>query len=349
MGSNFSVVKHTSLDALSEKVLDFIRTLDIYYQPEFLICDAKMQGGDYELAIFENAGNFWVYPYIVVPIANTPYFDITSPYGYAGPAANDNALQAMAEQSFMHYIAERGNIVCEFVRYHPVYNEHLLFEKDISNLVNRRVVLVNTVDPNDIWMNQFSATNRNLVRKMENDNFTWLIKPFKKEDLPEFNKAYQANMVHSGATDYYFFPLSYFEELIHNIDYKLQIVHVQKDGVTYASALFFISGNLATYFLSARNLSFPKIPASNLLLSKMATWCVEHGISLLNLGGGLSLDESDHLFKFKSNFSKQIKNFHIGKRIHGRDLYKQLQENYILTHGEESYQQVKHILQFYRY
>ena len=106
------------------EVLKFIRTLDIYYQPEFLACDAKMQNGTYEIAVYTSGSNIWVYPYIVLPIKETAYFDISSPYGYAGPVATSNEIQPEAEQLFVDYIRSKQNIATEFVRYHHIYNEN---------------------------------------------------------------------------------------------------------------------------------------------------------------------------------------------------------------------------------
>jgi hypothetical protein len=329
------------------EVLKFIRTLDIYYQPEFLACDAKMQNGTYEIAVYTSGTNIWVYPYIVLPIKETAYFDISSPYGYAGPVATSNEIQPEAEQLFVDYIRSKQNIATEFVRYHHIYNENNFFQIDIKNLLNRRVVVLETKDQDDIWMNQFSGTNRNLVRKLEKEGFTWSVKPFEITDIEAFDKAYRANMVHSGAGDFYFFTQDFYAEMIEQLGEKLLFAKVERDGETYASALFFVSGKMVTYYLSARNLDHPKVPGSNLLLSKMAFWSQENGMKLLNFGGGLSLDENDFLFKFKSNFGKQIKDFTIGKRVHQPAIYKELQEKFIARNGEEAFQKVKHILQFY--
>jgi hypothetical protein len=40
--------------------------------------------------------------------------------------------------------------------------------------------------------------------------------------------------------------------------------------------------------------------------------------------------------------------FYIGKRIYQKNIYQQLTEKFIAENGSEKYNQVKHILQFYR-
>ena len=56
----------------------------------------------------------------------------------------------------------------------------------------------------------------------------------------------------------------------------------------------------------------------------------------------------DSLFKFKANFSKQTKDFYIGKRIHNPMAYDHLKSEYIAKYNEEKFESVKAILQFYR-
>nr|WP_294858253.1 peptidoglycan bridge formation glycyltransferase FemA/FemB family protein [uncultured Fluviicola sp.] len=348
METQLRIYTKDTISLLEAKIAVFLKTLDIYYQPEFLACDAKMQNGEYEIAVCSKEDQIWIYPYILLPIEGTGYFDLSSPYGYAGPVSNSTDITLKAEELFLEYISNKQTVVTEFVRYHYLYNEQHFFQREIANLLNRRVVLVPTQDQENIWMKEFSGTNRNLVRKLEKESFTWSVAPFTKEDVPAFDEAYRTTMIHSGADDFYFFSKEFYLEMIDKLGEKLLLAKVEKENEIYSSALFFVSGGIVTYYLSARNLNYPKVPGSNLLLSKMAFWAQENRMNILNFGGGLSLDENDHLFKFKSNFGKQVKDFHIGKRIHQPELYKKLQDQFIAKKGVSAYQKVKHILQFYR-
>lgn len=339
----------------SENIDDFISTwgariqpLDIYYQPSFLACDAAMQKGTFEIATYTDGENYWLYPYIILPITNTPYFDLSSPYGYAGPITSSITFGKKVEVLFLEHIENRGDIVTEFIRYHFIYNQHYKFEQNIHNLLNRRIVVLNTNKSVDLWLEQCSSTNRNLVRKLEKEGYLWSEKQFELKDVTVFDDAYRKNMIHSKASDFYFFDTSFYESLITQLGDKIRIAYVIKDNIVYASALFFVSGETVTYYLSARNLDYPKVPASNLLLTKISFWAQDNGYSYFNLGGGLSLAEDDFLFKFKKNFGKDIYDFMIGKRIVQQALYEELKLNYISTYGKEKYEKVKHLLQFYR-
>lgn len=328
---------------------DMLKTLDIYYQPSFLLSDARMQKGKAEVftCIDSISGDSFIYPYIRISISKSDFEDLTSPYGYAGPYSTSAELFKQAEQKFISYCKEQG-FVTEFIRYHYLYNDELKFSVDCKNIENRTVVLLDlTIDKDDIWMRQFSSTNRNLVRKLEKDEFQWKIKPFERSDIKAFQKIYAETMSNASADDFYLFSDDFYLDLIKGLKNDIQICWVEKSDEIYAMSLLFTSGGIATYFLSGRNINYPKISSTNFLLSEIAFWAKENNCILLNFGGGLSLSKDDRLFKFKQNFSKTEKSFYIGKRIHNIQAYESLTDEFIQKHGSEKYQNVKHILQFY--
>ncbi len=329
---------------------EVLSLLDIYYLPSFLAADAFMQGGQYELFTVKTRQGVWIYPYILVPIAETEWYDLCSPYGYAGPYCNDSDLFDNAEQAFLTYI-QNQNIVTEFVRYHYLYNatDSRRFRHNITNLENRTIVLLNcTKGTESIWEKSFSSTNRNLVRKLRKGDYRWHWRAFRTEDIAFFSDMYNDTMKHAQAAKFYYFDHAFYQLLIQLLGEKLKIAIVEKDGFIFSAALFFQNSNIITYYLSARNLDFPKITSSNFLLSEVSLWAAEHGFKWLNFGGGLTSDEKDRLYQFKRNFSTETSQFYIGKRIHNIEKYQQLIDRYIEEYGEEQFANVKHILQFYR-
>jgi hypothetical protein len=344
---HFNQASRTEFEQTFAQILE---QLDIYYQPGFLACDAHMQGGHYELFTVTSGQGVWIYPYVKRPIADTHWIDISSPYGYAGPYCNDPALFERAEKEFLDY-SQTQNVVTEFVRYHYLYNENIghRFKHNIVNLENRTLVLLDTTQaPQTIWEKSFSTTNRNLVRKLQKEGYQWHWRTFQESDISAFSEMYKATMNHAQATDFYYFDTAFYQELIQELGDKLKIAAIEKAGVVFGTALFFLSGKILTYYLSARNLDFPKVTASNLLLSQVSLWAAENGFECVNFGGGLTDDAEDRLYKFKRNFSPTTQKFYIGKRIHHAENYRQLIDEYIQNNGAENYAKVKHILQFYR-
>jgi hypothetical protein len=326
-----------------------INELDIYYQPQFLIAEALMQKGKFEIFTCQLNDAVFIYPYILLPFKDGNHVDMISPYGYCGPFCNDESFFEQAESKFIEF-AKNKNVVSEFIRYHWLYNneEKFRFKNAVQNIENRNIVVLDTKrDFETIWKESYSSTNRNVIRKVEKEGFLWDIKKFENSDICTFLTIYNATMKNSGATDFYYFNESYFENLIKNLGPKLRFCTVTKEHVIYGVSLFFISENIVTYYLSGRNVNYPKISATNFLLSKMIEWCTTHKIAYFNLGGGLSNDIEDSLFKFKRNFSKELYSFYIGKRIHNVEYYEYLKKDYIKKNGVTKYENVRHLLQFY--
>jgi len=348
MDLNFKFYNQHNIESLSSDVHHFIRTLDIYYQPEFLQCDAKHQNGHYEIAVTKYGEQIWVYPYLVIPIPNTNWFDLASPYGYAGPVSNSPELFKLSELEFLDRIKSRSNIITEFVRYHYQYNAHSKFEHEINNQLNREIFLLPTKNHEEVWTKHFSGTNRNIYRKMQSEQFEFTIDAFRQEDIHDFQEAYHKTMNHLNASNFYYFSNSYFEDIQRSLKENLLIARVKFKDVVYATALFFKSNKTLTYFLSARNLDFPKVAATNFLLSNAAFWAEKNNFNHLNFGGGMSMDPKDSLLKFKSQFTTEKRPFFIGKRIHQQNLYEELVALYKAQFGSNEFDKVKHILQFYR-
>lgn len=349
MGSNFQIFNEsTQLDYL-KLLSDSELELDIYYDPSFLSIDAKIQGGDFEIFVYKEHNELFIYPYIKLPFEEEKfkeYFDLSSPYGYCGPYCTSDSIFHEAEIAFIDYI--KNNCVTEFVRYHYLYNEQQKFDQQIQNIQNRTVVTLNTtLDWDTIWTKEFSSTNRNLIRKLEKEEYDFVVTD-KKEDLLGFTEMYYSTMKNAGASDFYYFDKELINRLYTDLGEKIFLVKVEKENVVYSYSLFFISGGIGTYYLSARNVEYSKVPATNYLLAKAAEILKEKGAMILNFGGGLTNEQDDYLFKFKRNFSKETKEFFIGKRIHNNEIYNQITEDWIEKYGTEKYSTVKHILQFYR-
>lgn len=349
MGIKFQIFNEsTQLDYL--KLLhDFKLELDIYYYPSFLSNDAKIQGGEFEIFVYIEQNEIFIYPYIKLPFEQEKfkgYFDLSSPYGYCGPYCTSESIFQEAEIAFIDYI--KNYCVTEFVRYHYLYNEQQKFTKQIHNIQNRTIVTLNTtLDWDTIWTKEFSSTNRNLVRKLEKEKYNFFVTK-EKEDLLGFTEMYYSTMKNVGASDFYYFDKELINRLYADLGEKIFLVKVEKENVVYSYSLFFISGGIGTYYLSARNVNYPKIPATNFLLAKTAELLKEKGAFILNFGGGLTNEKDDFLFKFKSNFSKEKKEFFIGKRIFNNSIYNQLINDWIGLYGNNEYEKRKNILQFYR-
>jgi len=339
--------------AYSSFISDRNLELDVYFDFDFLNVDAKLQNGSLEIFCVTDGPNFFLYPYVRLdfptehPVMGkfAGQYDITSPYGYCGPISNDENLFKRAEQVFIAYAAETS-IVSEFVRYH--YDSPYHFENDIVNIHNRNIVLLDLALGEDtIWTNEFSGSNRNLIRRMQKEGYEFKTKRDARS-IDEFVSLYFDTMRHANATNFYFFSRGYFHELFNKLGDKIELGMVQLRDVTYCAALCLKFNDYLTYFLSGRKIDSGTVPATNFAIYNFMKIGISEGRKKFNLGGGHSISAQDSLFKFKSNFSKRTSLFYIGKRIFNKLVYKDLCENFIDKNGLEAFNKVNGLLHFYR-
>ena len=337
-----------NIENYNQLLLDFNIKLDIYYYSSYLSFDAKIQGGQYEIFVLTENEYIFIYPYIKVGFNISELknkFDIIAPYGYSGPYSSNPLFFKKSEKLFINYASTF--CITEFVRYHYLYNIESRFEININNILNRKIVTISFLKNfEDIWKNSFSATNRNIFRKLEKNSFNFSI--CSNTEIEKFMIMYYKTMENVKANEFYYFKYEIVEEMIKELNNDILLVKVEKEEITFCYSLFFIKNGFATYYLSARNHSFSNIPTTNFLLSKSIQYLSSKGINIINLGGGQVFDDSDPLFKFKKNFSKETHDFYIGKRIYDKASYDLLKTNWIISNGQENFKKIENILQFYR-
>jgi len=325
--------------------------LDAFYHPEYLTANADYTDSSWEVFCSTSDSDFFVYPYLVktIYIRDFEIRDITSAYGYSGPACSSEHLGKKTEIAFLEY-CKHQEFVSEFVRYH--YDSHLTYMFRIGSeiLLNRKLVILNlTQEWQTIWQQQFSKTNRNLVRKGINNGFRLATTP--EITVKQFGRLYNEHMKSKRTGNFYYFDERYFDDLLFAKDraYQGQLFGIVKDKELFSAAMFLKSGPYTTYFLSARNLAHSNSSNMNLLLSKSIQFFCENenGVRFLNLGGGVSVSPDDSLLKFKKVFGGDLIKFFIGKRIFDKEKYHLIQKIWLEQHGQEEEHRVKSILQFY--
>ena len=308
--------------------------MDIYFEPEYGKLNEQIEGGIAETFRFscEYGAIRSVYIKRKVPylIDGEQYFDAITPYGYGGPAITEcvdreKLLAAYAEAYRQHCAEER--IVDEFVRFHPLAENALDFGGLYEIVYNRNTIAVDLTDDNYSGV-QFSPDCRNMIRKATKKGVTVEVDT-ECEHLADFIHLYYITMDKNSASDYYYFDESYFERLKAIPVNKLVLVNGFVEGEIIASAMFMCSGEYMHYHLSSTNPEFYSYAANNLILATAIEYGKEQGLKWLHLGGGLTSDEKDRLFKFKRNFGRtenNLKDFYIGKAVFMPEIFDKLCE-----------------------
>lgn len=255
------------------------------------------------------------------------WYDIVTPYGYGGPiiteCKNKEKLLDQFTENFTEYCAN-NNIVSEFIRFHPIFENALDFQNIYDVTYSRHTVGTNLKDYDDPVQAEFSKSLRKEIRKAEKNGVTvkTILGP---QDLSVFKKLYEETMDRNGAEDYYYFPDSYYEYILKYLNkFVLEIQLIYEDEII-ASEMYFIEGDLMHAHLLGSNQKMLDLNAGALLEATAARWGHEHGYRYIHHGGGRTSAEDDSLYTYKKKYGKNTEfDFYVGKKIWNKEKYDEL-------------------------
>lgn len=248
------------------------------------------------------------------------YFDIVTPYGYGGWLMEGDATDRL----FKAYSAwaEDHHIVSEFVRFHPMVQNHK-FCTDFYDVVQLgEVVHMDISDRNRIWEN-LSSKNRNVIRKAINNQVKIYNGRF-PQIFGQFREIYNKTMDKDHAEDYYYFNEEFYWSILEDLPENAQVFFAEKDGLVIAASIILAANGHMNYHLSGSLREYSTLAPTNLLLYKAALWGNANGYKTLYLGGGVGSGE-DSLFRFKRAFYRgELNHFYIGEKVLNQEVYDQL-------------------------
>lgn len=253
------------------------------------------------------------------PIKDTPYWDLSSPYGYAGYFTNSTdssflkrALTQQAQEAL------RCNIIAEFIRFHPLYCNAQVFAPFLDFFSQERLVIEVDMDTTKRWQN-YGSKERNKMRKALRD---FEVKP--SIDIESFYNLYCETMDKRKAKNFYYFSLDYFKKIL-ALDNSIML-EAKKDNQLHSMSIFLFDSLVSYYHLTANSTSNISIQsgATRSILETFFQFAEKKNIRSCILGGGTTSSEQDSLFLFKKQFSPIIKPFFIGGKIYNYDIFNAL-------------------------
>ncbi|MEP5341510.1 MAG: GNAT family N-acetyltransferase [Algibacter sp.] len=301
---------------------DFYHTFD-YHEL------SKQEGEKIILLKYTENESIICIPLIIRRIENTTYFDATSVYGYSGPLMkniNENFNNSEFVTALNQYFHD-NNIVSVFSRLNPYINNQdftLVGMGEILNLGN--VVNIDLTKPLEEQRALYSKSTKSRTNKIRKN--CDVIVSNKKEDIEHFIDIYSENMDRVNAKDMYYFPKTYYYDLVNSKDYDIDILFaLHKETNEYACAAMMVkTNNIIQYHISGTKNEYLNLSPIRLLIDEMRVRATNEKYIFFNLGGGLGNNE-DELFKFKSSFSKDFKPFKVWKYIANTKIYDELVEN----------------------
>lgn len=257
------------------------------------------------------------------------YYDIRTPYGYGGPvmhAALDKPLLECAYQKAFTAHCLEQDIVCEFVRFHPLCENAPDFHHAYDVRYDRDTVAIDVADP-DYAYTQFMPECRNKIRKAQKRGVTVRVEEAGlSEGMERFMELYSLTMDKNHASEYYYFPRSYYESICETLSGSVLYAEACLGETAIAASIFLYGGENMYYHLSATHPEYYSCAAINLVLSEVCRAARARGMRWLFLGGGYA-DGTDSLFQFKRSFGRteqNLKRFYTGSAVYNEAIYQRL-------------------------
>lgn len=294
---------------------------DVYYLSGYVKAFQIHGDGEPQLLYYEQYGLRAIYVYMKRKTAIEGWYDSITPYGYGGVLFEGDTSEANLKafwNTYMHKMREE-NIVCNFVRYHPVLANAVPM-KTVSDVIDLgKTVAFHLDSPEMIWQN-IVPKNRNMIRKAEKNG----VEIHHGTDMTlfkDFVKIYNATMDKDNADEYYYFGEDFYKSIHEDLNDHYEMFYATYDGKIIAMSIMLFANKQMHYHLSGSVLEYRNLAPSNLLLYKAALWGCEQGYKTFHLGGGVGSGE-DNLYKFKAAFNRESDyQFSIAKMIFDQEKY----------------------------
>ena len=304
---------------------------DIYFDENFGKLYEEVEHAKAERFVFKSELGTVIHQFMLREIPDAEgYYDIVTPYGYGGPliteCSGDRAALAEAfGKAFGDYCTEQ-KIVSEFVRFHPVVDNQADFRNIYETIYLHHTVGTDIANHEDPVQEEFSKSCRKTIRQAMRKGVTCRITQA-PVDLKSFIPIYYDTMRRDQASEYYYFPESYFETCLQYYRDHILLAEALFEDQVIAAGFYFVYGGILQAHLSGTRENCLHLSPAYVLKYTTAEWAKEHGVSVIHYGGGTSDADDDPLYVFKKKFTKETEfDFYVGKKIWNEKIYAELCE-----------------------
>ena len=289
--------------------------IDIYYLKEYGKIWANYEKADFELFKYKKGSYSVIYPILKRKIDNK-WRDVTSPYGYSGPLTNsrDKNFYKGFRQAFNLY-CQKNNVVSEFIRFHPLLENHFDAQGIIPLKKRGQTVWVDLLKSTDQLLSDFRKGHRNIIRKSQNNNV--LVKLGSPQKINKFYRLYIDTMKRKKSINFYLFSEKFFKNHFNKLNNNIFWLGAYYLDKLIAGAIFLKSANFLHYYFAGSDDQYLSLSPGTLILWEAIKIGKKLGLHKFHLGGGID----DKLFFYKSGFSDNRADFCTGEIIHNRKIY----------------------------
>lgn len=322
---------------------------DVFYRHAYAaLCHAEGDGDPFLFVYDDGAGNRVWYvlvrrPLRALPAAQAaglegPWYDTLTPNrGFGGPLCavpSAELLQAFAEE--LGAWCRSQNIVSEFVRFHPLLENHRLAGAGMEVRYDREMVDVDLTRPEPELYARLHHRHRDRVRKARQRGLQ--LRLFQGREacaqVPAFYRVYCATMDRVGSTPYWYHSEGYLQRLFEGFGAEAVLGAVFDGERLVGGAVCLRSGAVLHYWLSGSDEAAQRLGTNPFLLHELSLWAKRQGCRSFFLGGGHV--GRDSLFMFKYRFDPGgLRGYHVGRRVHLPEVQARLVEGWRRLHAQE--------------
>lgn len=207
---------------------------DIYFEVDYGRLYEEVENGTCEVFEFENelgkVRHLFIKRNITHNLTSEPLYDLTTPYGYGGPLVlecnegkKDQLVQAFYE-AFKGYCQE-NNIVSEFIRFHPLFQNEQDFKNYYDINFKRNTLQTVLMDSEDPILSEYSASCRRSIRQALKAGVEYKVIE-EPDDLEKFKELYYSTMKRVDADSIYFFSDFYFSQCLQYFKKNIVLIEV---------------------------------------------------------------------------------------------------------------------------
>ncbi|WP_075981909.1 GNAT family N-acetyltransferase [Bacillus massilinigeriensis] len=354
----YEVISYQEKEKWEEK-LNLLKRRDVFYHQAYSNVCQGLGDGDPYLFFYEDRkyGGKLCYVFIKRRIelfsgssndrCTTVYYDITTPsYGYGGPLYDekDDKLLFGFRSAFEEY-CKKENIVCEFIKFHPLLQNQHHLENTMEVSFDRETVYIDLCKNEEEIVNSYHKNHKRNMKKAKNNKLEFTVFQGKEafNQITTFYRLYKETMDKLQASKYSYFSTDYLFQLLEGFQNHFLIGAVYQEGDMISAALCLHDGGRLHYHLGCSNKDFLNLGGNPYLFHRLALWGKENGLKAFHLGGGHSalhnggVQNRDSLFQFKYRFNPDgLLDFYIGKKIHIPEVYKNLVNQWETYYGQKA-------------
>jgi hypothetical protein len=304
---------------------------DVFLSPAYLELNEAVISGESECVVYEDRDSLVAYPYLRRPIAGSACFDISSPYGYGGAVELLKGSDVKQFYNVFHEYCRDTKIVSEFIRFHPMLENHTDANiRGLDTVCHQPVVVVEYDQEEHSFGKAIRKEVLKKVRKAERNHIR-VVEDIAWDYYEDFVEMYRGLMDCKGASRFYFFNDAFFRSIRRTLSDRASLLVALCKGRMIGGLLILHSQPYAYNYLSCSDRDHDRLGTNDLLQFKAVDWASRGGLKAYLLGGGRSGEDS--LFRFKAKFSPQRRAFFLGKRIHLPKIYDALCEEKMKQEG----------------